>query len=53
MAIILVADDEAVVTRSISALLDLEGDYVVLEFQSPTEALEAISRRVPDVGNSI
>lgn len=40
--VILIVDDDAVVTRSLSALLELETDYRVLTYQSPHEALRSV-----------
>jgi len=39
---ILIVDDESVVTQSLSALLELETDYSVMTFQSPVDALRKI-----------
>ena len=40
--VILIVDDESVVTQSLSALLELETDYAVMTYQSPAAALGAI-----------
>jgi serine phosphatase RsbU (regulator of sigma subunit) len=40
--VILIVDDEAVVTQSLSALLELETEYRVLTYQSPAKALKTI-----------
>ncbi len=43
-ATVMVVDDEAMVTRAIASLLELESEYRVVEFASPTRALEFARR---------
>lgn len=46
---VLIVDDEAVVTQSLAAFLDLETDYRVLQSQSPQEALTLLHDSPVDV----
>jgi serine phosphatase RsbU (regulator of sigma subunit) len=45
----MIVDDEAVVTQSLAAFLELEGDYTVIQHQSPREALTELNRRHVDL----
>lgn len=47
--VIVVVDDEAVVTQTIQTFLQLETDYEVIAFHSPMEALHAMDRRHVDL----
>jgi DNA-binding NtrC family response regulator len=47
--VVLVVDDEEMVTTSISTLLMLETEYDVLTFNSPSEALEEIQEEEVDL----
>lgn len=46
---ILVVDDEAVVTQSLAAFLDLETSYRTIQMQSPEEALERLKQSPVDL----
>jgi len=47
--VVMVIDDEEMVTQSIRNFLNLETDYEVLSFTSPTEAVETLKERPVDV----
>ena len=47
--VVLVVDDEAVVTKSMVAFFELETDYEILSSQSPSEALGFIKEREIDL----
>ena len=46
---VLVVDDEAVVTQSLAAFLELETDYKIIESQSPQAALELLRESPVDL----
>jgi len=45
----MVVDDEAVVTQSLGAFLELETDHQVVDFQNPLHALEYLNKKSIDV----
>lgn len=45
----MVVDDEAMVTQTLATYLQLETDYDVLEFQSPSEALQRLKEEPVDL----
>ncbi|UCG50996.1 MAG: SpoIIE family protein phosphatase [Candidatus Latescibacterota bacterium] len=47
--VILIVDDDAVVTQSLSAFLTLETDFDIVEMQSPSEAIELLKRKPVDL----
>lgn len=47
--VVMVVDDEEMVTQTLTAYLTLETDYEVLPFQSPEEALETLKTRRVDI----
>ncbi len=48
-AIILIVDDDPIVTRSLDAFLSLESDYEIITLQSPVEALERLRHAPVDL----
>ena len=48
-AVVVLVDDEPMVTRSLAAVLNLETDYQVETFQNPQEALEFLASNRADV----
>ncbi|UCD63483.1 MAG: SpoIIE family protein phosphatase [Candidatus Zixiibacteriota bacterium] len=47
--VIMIVDDESMVTKSLTTLIELETDYAVVAFQSPTEALEYLKKSTVDL----
>ena len=47
--VVLIVDDEEMVTQSLGALLELETDYQVVTFQSPVDALATLQKRPVDL----
>ncbi|MFQ5863890.1 MAG: PP2C family protein-serine/threonine phosphatase [bacterium] len=47
--VVMVVDDEEMVTKTLSTYLQLETDYRVLAFQSPLEALQTLKQRPADL----
>ena len=47
--VVMVVDDEEMVTQSIKNFLTLETDYEVLTYTSPHEALDALGNKQVDV----
>ncbi len=47
--VVLIVDDEEMVTQSLGALLELETDYQVVSFQSPVDALAMLQKRPVDL----
>ncbi|MFQ5674294.1 MAG: PP2C family protein-serine/threonine phosphatase [bacterium] len=47
--VVMVVDDEEMVTQTLAAYLSLETDYEVLPFQSPEEALDALKAKPVDI----
>lgn len=47
--VIMIVDDEEMVTVSLSSLLELDTDYIVLAYQSPGEALKTLNERTVDM----
>jgi len=46
---IMIVDDEEMVTKTLSAYLELETDFEVLDFQSPIEALNKLQQKKVDL----
>ena len=42
-SVVVIVDDEEMVLKSLSSFLELETDYTVMSFTSPTEAYEYIA----------
>lgn len=47
--VVMIVDDEEIVTRSISSFLEFDTDYDVVTFQSPVDALESLRRHPVDI----
>ena len=47
--VVLIVDDEEMVTQSLGSLLELETDYQVVTFQSPVDALATLQKRPVDL----
>jgi serine phosphatase RsbU (regulator of sigma subunit) len=47
--VVMVVDDEEMVTTTLATYLELETDYDVLTFQSPLEALEQLKKKTVDL----
>ncbi len=47
--VVLIVDDEEMVTLSLGSLLELETDYQVVTFQSPVDALATLQKRPVDM----
>ncbi len=47
--VIAIIDDEEMVTQTIKAFLSLETNYSILTFQSPTNAIQKLSKLQPDL----
>ncbi len=46
---VLIVDDESLVTKTLSSYLQLETEYEVMAFESPLEALKAVKVKAPDL----
>lgn len=47
--VVMIVDDEEMVTSSLSSLLSMDTEYTVLSYQSPQEALEILKQRSVDL----
>ncbi|MFQ5651720.1 MAG: PP2C family protein-serine/threonine phosphatase [bacterium] len=47
--VIMIVDDEEIVTKTLSAYLSIETDYEILAYQSPKEALERLRQNAVDL----
>ncbi|MFQ5452923.1 MAG: SpoIIE family protein phosphatase [Candidatus Zixiibacteriota bacterium] len=47
--LVLIVDDEEIVTQSLSSFLELETDYEIVTFQSPLKAVEFLKKRQADL----
>jgi serine phosphatase RsbU (regulator of sigma subunit) len=47
--IVIIVDDEEMVTTSIQSILELETNYTIFTFQSPVEAVNYIKNHLPDI----